>query len=207
MEFPMIENYHPKKIVLGKVEEKGIKFYIPTDSEDFEPIRFQIPKMKIAFDIDERKTSTGRVFAKNISLSTYEIGSDNNKKRIEILRSKLEKTEKYIKKLLPKYLEDKKFSPSLWQGKNTDFKPTFKVSMNFNKDDKTKTGIFDSENNSIGDDKIEKGQIVSMGIKMDKLWIWNDKIGINWEIEQVKIYNSSSSEKNTKKKIMIRKDD
>ena len=36
--------------------------------------------------------------------------------------------------------------------------------------------------------KLQKGQIVSMSIKLEKLWIWNDKIGINWNIEQIKVY-------------------
>lgn len=207
-EIPMVENYNPKKITIGKVEDKAIRFYYKLDDDNFEKIRFQIPKMKIAFDIDERKSKTGHVFVKNVSLSTNEIGSDNNRKRIEILRNKLEKTEKYIKKLLPNHLQNKTFVPSLWQGKNTSFKPIFKVSINYDHDGKTKTGSFDSDNNPVDDSFLVKGQMVSMAIRLEKVWVWNDKIGINWEIEQVKIYDKPTkidSLDKPKKKFMIRK--
>jgi hypothetical protein len=205
MDIPMIENYNPKAIVLGKVDDKSVKFYTPGQGDDMDNIRFQIPKMRIAFDPDGRKSAMGKLFVKNISLSTNEIGSDNNKQRIEILRTKLEKTEKYIKRILPTHLSGKTFSHSLWQGKNKDFKPIFKVSISYNRDEKSKAGIFDSDNKPVGDECLEKGKIVSMALRLDKLWIWNDKIGINWEVEQVKIYDQEPVK--AKKQLLIRKDE
>lgn len=207
MEIPMIENYQPSKIVLGKVDEKYVKFYMSGDGDDYKQIRFQIPKMRIAFDIDNRKSSTGKVFVKNITLSTNDIGSENNVKRIDILRTKLLKTEKYIKRLLPPHLENMTFSHSLWQGKNLDFKPTFKVSIHYDRDDKTKTNVFDSNNNQISDSTLTKGQIVSMAIRLDKLWIYGGKIGINWDVEQIKVYDSQTKDTEKIKGLMIRSDD
>lgn len=186
-DIPMVENYNPRKIVLGKVEEKHVTFFLP-DGDNFKKIKFQTPKMRICFDVEERKTKMGKLFVKNVTLSTNEIGSDNNRKRIEILRTKLEKTEKYIKRLLPDYLKNKKFNSSLWQGNNKDFKPTFKVGINFDRNEEANVGIFDKDNNPMEHTKLQKGQIVSMSIKLEKLWIWNDKIGINWNIEQIKVY-------------------
>lgn len=210
---PLIENYNPKNIILGKLEERQVKFFIrsETNPDEFGKIRFQIPRMRIAFDIDEKKTAQGRTFVKNISFSTNENGSSNNKKRIEIFRKKIEKTEKYIKKLLPDSLKDKQFSPSLWQGKNLDYKPIFKTSISFNKDEETKAGIYDDNNNLIDHNLLEKGQYASAVIRLDKVWIWKNKIGINWEIEQIKIYDTQQptrvdddDDKNRKpRKVMI----
>lgn len=209
-DIPMIENYNPKYIVLGKVEEKAVKFFLSSKNDNnYSKIRFQTPKMKIPFDIDNKKTSTGKIFVKNISLSTNEIGSENNKKRIEILRSKIEKTEKYIKKLLPTHLQNKKFCNSLWQGRNTDFKPILKVSIGFDRDDNVKAGIFDNDNNPLDVSKVSKGQTVSLVLRFDKLWVWNDKIGINWEVEQLKIYDKEiePSRGSKKKRMVIRTDE
>lgn len=194
-ELMMIEDYKPSKVVIGKINEKFIKFYYPVDEDNFSSIRFQIPKMKITFDI-EKKESGGRVFCKNINLSTNEIGTDNNKKRIRILRKRLKQTEEKILELIPSYLKSKTFTPSLWQGKNEEYSPTFKVSMNFNNSGETKTAVFKGDQNTpVSETELSKGQVVSMSIKLDKLWIWNDKIGLNWEIEQVKICEETQERK------------
>lgn len=196
MEEPiLIEQYNPKKIVLGKVDEKFLKFFYPSKVEgDFEKIRFQIPSMKIPFDIEQKDNKAGTIFVKNISLSTNEIGSRNNRKRIEILRTKIMSTEKYIKKLLPEHFKDKNFYSSLWQGKSNNYKPIFKVSMGFDKEGRCTTGVFDEENNAIDHNEIKRGQLVSMVIFLDKVWVYNDKMGINWVVEQVKINNPKSNE-------------
>ena len=211
----LIEDYTPRNIVLGKVDEKCVKFYYPAEKDgEFEKIRFQIPSMRIPFDIDQKDTQSGKIFVKNISLSTNDIGSDNNKKRIDILRTKILKTEKYIKKHLPEHLKDKTFYSSLWQGKNKDYKPTFKVSMGFDRDNRCKAGIFDNDNNPVEHTTIAKGQVVSMVIFLDKVWIYRDKIGLNWDVEQIKIHSNpgeSVSDKNETSqpklnKFSIRKD-
>ena len=193
-EIPHIENYHPKKIVLGKVDKKKVTFFLP-NGDKFDKICFKTPAMKICFDIDDKKSFEGKVFVKNISLTTEEIGSENNRKRIETLVSKLESTEKYIKRLLPNELKDKIFSKSLWQGKNKDYKPTFKVSMGYDRDGNVRAGVFDSDNKQIDAENIKRGQTVSTILRLDKVWVWNDKIGINWEVEQIKIHDSKADSK------------
>lgn len=204
MSFQRIEKYDPKGIVLGKVEDKFVKFFVNGANGDLDKITFQLPTMRIVFDIEEKKTRDGRVFVKNVSLSTKENGSENNRKRIEILKSKIEKTEEYIRKLLPEKLRSKSFVSSLWQGSNKDFSPVFKASMNY-KNDECVTGVFDEDNNPIDSNSLEKGQYVSMAITLDKLWVWNDKIGLNWEVNQVKIHRAP--EVSTKTTSRFRNDD
>ena len=198
MSFQKIEKYEPKNIVLGKVEDKYVKFFLKGVDGNLDKITFQLPIMRIVFDIEEKKTRDGRVFVKNVSVSTKETGSDNNKKRIQILRSKIEKTEEYIRRLLPEGLQSKTFLTSMWQGKNTDFSPVFKASLNY-KNDECSAGVFDEDNSPIDNNTLEKGQYVSMAITLDKLWVWNDKIGLNWEVNQIKIHNEPE-----KKKMSIR---
>lgn len=194
MSFQKIEKYEPKNIVLGKIEDKYVKFFLKGSDGNLDKITFQLPIMRIVFDIEEKKTRDGRVFVKNVSVSTKETGSDNNKKRIQILRSKIEKTEEYIRRLLPEGLRSKTFLTSMWQGKNTDFSPVFKASLNY-KNDECSAGVFDEDNSPIDSNSLEKGQYVSMAITLDKLWVWNDKIGLNWEVNQIKIHNEPEKKK------------
>jgi len=176
MSIPNIEDYKPKEIVLGKVEEKAVKFYLPGPGDTYRPIRFRVPKMKIAFDPDVKKTRTGKKFVKNISLSTNPVGNDDNKNRTEIFATQIARTEKYIKRLLPEYLKDKQFVGSLWQGRNLDFKPVFKASINYDREESPQSGIFDGKGEPCDESRIEKGCLASMIVKLDKLWVWNDKI-------------------------------
>jgi hypothetical protein len=204
----MIKEYKPLKLVHGKTTEKAVTFYYPlnSSSDEFRKLTIQTPRMYIPFDLEERKMGD-KVFIKNINLSLREIGSDKNKKRLLQFEDKIKETDKRILDLLPEKLLMKNFYPSLYQGKNLNYKPNMKVSIPFDGDD-CKISIYNEQHEQISDEKLDKGIILSAIIRLDKVWIWNDKMGVNWVVEQIKIYNSQNtiSPKKNPKSFKLRED-
>lgn len=203
MDTPLLtKEFEPEKVVVGSVTEKNVMLYYPLSSgnEEYRKLTIQTPKMKIIFDPEEKKTKDGRVFVKNINFTLSELGSDSNKKNISLFKEKIERTDSTIQKSLPEVLKLKTFNTSIW--KNSNYSPTMKISMPY-KDGVCKTVVFDSNNERISDDEIKKGVFVSAILKLDNMWIWNDKIGVNWVVEQFKIFEN----KQNKNIMMIREVD
>lgn len=192
----MTRQLDPELIVLGSVNEKNVTFYYPLDTqkEEFTKLKIQTPRMKLCFEPDEKKTNDGTIFLKNISFSTQEIGSDGNKKTIRSFKQKIQELDKKTLELLPEVLQNKSFSTSLWQGKNTSYEPTMKVSLPY-KDGVCRTQVYDNNDERIGDDEIKKGVVASAILKLDNMWIWKDKIGLNWVVEQLKVYDAKETPK------------
>lgn len=185
------KNYDPSVLTFGNSTEKMVSFYYPTGNDEFTKLRIQTPKLRIPFDPEERKTKADKIFVKNISLSTDEIGNDDNKKTISKFRAKMTETDGILKSLLPENLKSKEFGSSMWQGKNIKYKPIMKISMNY-KDEKCQTAVYDANDTKITDEDIKKDIIISAIIRLDGVWIANNKMGINWVAEQIKIYETES---------------
>ena len=185
----MTKQWNPESFVIGSVNEKNATFYYPlaSGSDEFTKLRVQTPRMRICFDPDEKKTKEGKVFVKNVSFSTQEIGSNGNKKTIRLFKKRIQETDKKIFGLLPEILQNKSFSSSLWQGKNTSYEPTMKVSFPY-RDGVCKTQVYDKNDDRIDEEEVKKGVVASAILKLDNMWIWRDKVGINWVVEQLKIY-------------------
>lgn len=189
----MIEDFHPTKIEIGKVEEKCVRFYLPSGESGYEKISFQTPKMKIPFDLQDRKFGD-KLFAKSVPVSTNEIGTEQNRKRIKLFRHKIDKLERCVIKKLPEHIKCKTLVPSLWVGKNTQFSPIFKASIPYDRKGNASSGVFNSSDEPVGADTIKKGDLVSMKITLSKVWIQSEKIGLNWDIEQIKIFDAEPSQ-------------
>lgn len=192
MSVPVImrtKNYDPSVLTIGTATEKNVSFYYPTGNDEFTKLRIQTPKFRIPFIPEERKTKADKIFVKNISLSTDEIGDSNNRKLIELFRTKIMNTDDVLKKLIPESLKSKELGSSLWQGKNVKYKPIMKISMNY-KDEKCQTAVYNANDEKISDDEIKKDIIISAIIRLDGVWISNNKMGVNWVAEQIKIYEN-----------------
>lgn len=208
--------FNPDNIVVGTASDRNVTFYYPLTpgSDEYSKLRIQTPMMRIAFDPDEKKTKEGKTFVKNICFSTDEIGSSGNKKNLKYFREKIKESDRKMFGLLPEVLQTKALSNSLWQGKNKNYGPTFKASMPY-KDNVCKSFVFDENDDRVSDDEVQRGVTASAILKLDNMWIWNDKIGVNWSIDQLKIYDKKQTTNTdvyddqppTKVKFKIRKED
>lgn len=181
------KNYDPSVIVLGTSTEKAISFYYPIGNDEFSKLRIQTPKLRIPFDPEDKKTKNNKLFVKNISLSTDEIGTSDNKQLINKFRTLMSETDEKLMGLLPESVRSKDFTPTLWQGKNIKYSPIMKISMNY-KDEKCQTSVYDSKDAKISENDVIKGIVISAIIRLDGVWVSNNKTGVNWVAEQIKIY-------------------
>ena len=204
MKILLTNNYNPELLTIGNVKDKSIGVYYPIEdkSEEFSKLRIQTPRFKIPFNPDERKTKENKIFVKNISLSTDEIGSDLNKKNANTFRMKIEETDQKIKSLLPPPYNEKNLSPSLWQSKNLTYKPTMRITLPYS-DEVCKTAVYNEKDDKIQDTDVCRNSIISAIIRLDGIWLWGDKMGVNWVAEQIKIYEDTPK----KSKIFFRDED
>ena len=195
------KQFDPSLVTLGKPKGNYITVFYPLNSQDveFTKLKIQTPKMKIPFDTQERKSRMGEVFAINVTVSTDEIGTDKNKARIEMFREKILELENKIKRKLPQEFQRKTFSSSLWQGKNADFKPTMRLSIRcFDQIPSVK--VFDSDGDKVDVSHLVQRSVGIFVISLDSIWSTTDKVGVNWNIEEVKL---SKNDQPTKKKTNI----
>ena len=100
----LTKSIDPSLVEFGKINGKYIAVNYPKLEAavgEFTKLKIQTPKMNIPWDIKERKTREGKVFAYGISVSTNNIGTDKNKDSIDIFRTKFKEIEERIKKKLP----------------------------------------------------------------------------------------------------------
>jgi hypothetical protein len=187
----LTKEYDPEMLTMGNIGEKSICVYYPVKDvkDQFTKLKIQTPKLRIPFDGDLRKTKEGKIFVKNIQLSTDEIGSNNNKKNINTFRTKIEDTDNKIKKLLPPEFTNKTISNSLWQGKNTKYSPNMRISIPF-KDEICQAEVYDSDDTLLDYNEVKKGITASVILQLDNIWVTHDKVGINWVAKQFKIYDN-----------------
>lgn len=181
----LTKEYNPDLLKLGQYNDNRVTFFYPIGVDEYSILRIQTPTMNIPFDPSDRKTKDGDIFIKNISLSM------NNDKKVRHFQEKIEETDKKIQELLPEILKSKEFSPSLWKSKNGNYEPTMKINLPY-KDGSCCSPVFNDKNEKISEEEIKKGIKGSAILKLDKVWIWNNKIGINWTVEQFKIQPSQN---------------
>lgn len=207
----MTSEYDPLKLTLGKIGPKSVTFFYPLKgkSDEFTKLKIQTPRMKIPFDVVEKKNKENKPFMKTFSVSTNEIGTTSNKSNISSFKDKINQTDEIVARLLPDNIKNNRMSPSLWKGQNTNFSPTMKISINYDYNDNTKCNckVFNHNNEEIRETELTKGCLISAIIRLDSLWIYEDKIGINWIAEQIKIYQDQPSVKESGSKFKIKLDD
>lgn len=181
----LTKEYDPELIKLGDYNEKNVTFFYPIGSDEFTKLRIQTPIMSIPFEPDEKKNKDGETFVKNISFSM------NGKEKVKMFKEKMEKTDEKIKSLLPEALKVKTFSPTLWKSKNEKYEPTMKVAIPY-RDGVCKSSFFDNNNQKITESEVQKGIRGSAILKLDNMWIWKDKVGINWTVEQFKVQGENT---------------
>lgn len=199
------KQFNPSLVKIGNIKGNYLSIFYPINDQDgeFTKLKIQTPKMKIPFEIQERKTKTGKLFAINVTVSTDEIGTEKNKSRIEMFREKILDLEKKIQRILPPEFQNKTFSSCLWQGKNLDFKPTMRLSIKCY-DELPLIEIFDSDGDISDISELVPKSIGTFIIALDSVWSTDDKVGINWNIEQVSISKEKSSKKS--KNFVVRND-
>lgn len=176
----LTKEYNPDLLKLGEYNENRATFFYPIGIDEYTKLRIQTPIMIIPFEPSERKTKEGEIFIKNISLAM------NNNTKVRSFQEKIEKTDKKIQELLPEILKTKEFSSTLWKSKNGNYEPTMKVAIPY-KDGHCCSSVFNKQNEKISDEEIQKGIRGSAILKLDNLWVWKDKVGINWTVDQFKI--------------------
>jgi hypothetical protein len=193
----LVRNFDPTLISVGKSKGNytSIFYHKKENTDEFCRLKIQTPKIKIPFDIQERKSKIGKLFAMGVTVSTDEIGTENNKINIANFRSKLFEVEKQLRKKLPDELRSKDFSSSLWQGSNANFKPTMKLTIPCFKNETPEVAIFDKQGNVSDVSALEKFSICSFIICLDSIWSTDTKVGVNWHIEQAKIYEETKKGK------------
>lgn len=120
-----------------------------------------------------------------------------------MFREKIMDLEKKIKSRLPQEFKSETFSSNLWQGKNLDFKPTMRLSVKCF-DEFPNIQIFDKDGENADISALAPRTIGTFIIALDSIWSTSDKVGINWNIEQVQI---SENETPKKKKTFIVRDE
>lgn len=188
----LTRNIEPSLIKLGEPNGNYINVFYPDDSEtEFVKFKIQTPKMKVPWEPKEIKSKQGKVFSINLSVSTDEIGTEKNKASIEMFRNKIIEIESVIKDILPDEFKNKTFSSSLWQGNNADYKPTMKLSIPFFKETPSVV-IYAQDGSELTINSIIPRSICTFIISLNSVWSTTDKVGLNWNIEQITILDSRS---------------
>lgn len=200
----LTKHFKPSLVRLGDAKGNYINVFYPLNSQEneFTKLKIQTPKMKIPWDLEERKSRQGKVFSINVTVSTDEIGSDKNKKNTNMFREKILELEEKIKYLLPPNFQSKDFSSSLYQGKNLEFKPTMRLSIPCYKDEQPNVTIFDKNGDQDNISSLVPRSVCTFIICLNSIWSTDTKVGINWNIEQVTVFNDFF-----KKKISFREEE
>lgn len=190
----LTKKFNPSKVKLGDPKGNYINVFYPLNSQDneFTKLKLQTPKMRIPWDLQERKSRQNKLFAINVTVSTDEVGSDKNKKNINMFREKIVELENKIKDILPPNFKSKEFSSSLYQGKNFDYKPTMRLSIPCYKDEIPSVSVFDKNGDSDKIESIVPKSVCTFIICLNSVWSTQTKVGINWNIEQVTVYGDIS---------------
>jgi hypothetical protein len=192
----LINKFNPEKVVLGKVSDKNVSYYYPssTSKDEFIKLRIQTPKMRIPFNIEEIKTRDNKIFMKKITLSTDPFGDTTNVKNIESFRDKINQLDQQVFSLLTPEFQKKTFYKSLYKGKDPNkYMPTMKLNIPVSHEGFcSKTNFFDSKKNLVSESQLNRGSIVSIIIRFDGLWYNKDKMGTNWTVEQLMIYDQNN---------------
>lgn len=188
----LIAEYEPSNIILGKyTKNKHVTYFYPLKNcpDEFSKLRIQLPKMRILWEPEEKRTKDGKLFVKNYTLSLKESGSTSNKRSVSLLKQKMEQTDSIVKNLLPDELKYKTMNATLWQ--KGDFDPCMKFAINYDFNDETKCNcnVYNNDNVLIHEDELKKGSLIGVILRFEKLWIYNDKVGIQWIADQIKIYD------------------
>lgn len=193
----LIKEVDPEKIVIGAIEDRRVTIFYRF-GESVKPLRINTPRLKVPFDLDEVKAKDGRVFIKNLTISTEDHGSSKNLRDLKRFREKIGEIDKKIVSLLPENLQMKTFYNSLYQ-KDEKYQPTMKLGILMDREENAKIPIFDNEQKVINEEFLKKGVVVSAIITLDQLWMNADKMGLNWTVNQIQI-----REDQPKLKIMLR---
>lgn len=201
----LTKNLEPSYVKLGPVNKNYIQVFYPLNSQDdeFTKLYIQTPKMRVPWEKKERKTKQGKVFSYSLVASTDHIGTSKNIKNIEMFRSKILEIETKIKSLLPSDFKNKTFYSSLWQGNNPDFKPTMRLSIPCYNEEAKVVVYKDGDNVDI--DRILPKTVCTFIIVLDSIWSTSDKVGINWNIDEIVICDESKS--TPKPRFMMREED
>jgi|688.fasta_scaffold01457_17 hypothetical protein len=202
----LTKNIEPNLIKLGDQKGNYINVYYPDESEtEYVKFKIQTPKMKIPWVPKEMKSKQGRVFSLNFTVSTDEIGSEKNKSTIELFRNKIYQIESVIKDKLPDEFKQKTFTSSLWQGTNLDYKPTMKLSIPCFKDNIPSVIVYAQDGSELKIEDVTQRSICTFIISIHSVWSNVDKVGLNWNIEQITVWDNRMALKvNTPKTIKMR---
>jgi hypothetical protein len=188
------KNFEPTKLKAGSCTGKNIGFYYPleTKGDEFVKLKIQTPMLRIAFKPDEvRSKKDNKLFIVNFSLSLEEIGDDSNQKTIRRFIRRMNTMTDVIRDLLPIEHKNKTFYGNLYQNPSGKYAPTMKTGMQF-KDEECASEIFDVNHNQIKYTDLSMNKMASFILRFDGVWIFNDKIGMTWNIEQAKVYGDFS---------------
>jgi hypothetical protein len=185
------KNFDPTKMKAGTYAGKNISFYYPleTAGEEFVKVKIQTPMLRVAFKPEEIRTKQdNKLFIANLSLSLEEIGDEQNQKTIRRFVRRMTKMSEVVRDLLPFELKNNVFYGNLYQNPSGKYAPTMKVGMPFNKDETCKSEIFDANKNIIPYNDLTFNKTAMFILRFDGVWIFNNKVGMTWVIEQAKVY-------------------
>jgi hypothetical protein len=185
----LTKNLEPSYLKLGPVNKNYIQVFYPLNSQDeeFTKLYIQTPKMRVPWEKKERKTKQGKVFAYSLTASTDHVGTSKNITNIDLFREKILKIEDKIKSSLPSDFKNKTFYSSLWQGNNSDFKPTMRLSIPCYNDE-AKVAVY-KDKDSVEVERVTARSVCSFIIVLDSIWSTFDKVGINWNIDEIVIWD------------------
>lgn len=182
----------PEKIVLENIiisEKKGNNSKIHYKKGD-ELVKFKIQtgKMKLPWGPNERKNQNGKIISLNLSVSTFGILDDSNKKRTESFKNSIEKIEELVRKA-----DNVNILNSVIYGPNPDFSPVINLSIPYS-DGKPDVMVYDNKKKVVSFDKIGKGSICTFIVKVSHIWYSKNKIGLQLVIESIKIHSNAEVE-------------
>lgn len=202
----LTKKFNPSHVKLGPVNKNYIPVFYPKKGDDsFVKLFIQTPKMSVPWEMKEKKSRQGKIFAYTLTASTGPVGSEKNQRNIDMFRDKIVQLETKIKELLPVDFKNKTFYSSLWQSDNSNFKPTMRLTIPCYNGGEPKVSVFDKNKEPTEVDKIVPKSVCTFIIVLDSIWSTADKVGINWNIDEVVIYEQASPV--TKTKFMFKEEE
>lgn len=186
----------PAQLEMGNVTEKNVEFFYPSGDNTFEKFRVHTPKLRIPFDISDKKArATGKVFAKSVTFAMDRVGTPANQARIDRFVAAVRDIDDHVKRVLSKSesFRTKTFYGSLYQNPapkydGSLYPPTMRVTVPFRKDGTCVSSFYDPQENPIDVSDVHRNDTAAAIIVLDEIWVSGQKYGINWVIEQLKVF-------------------